>query len=153
MDVCRGRSGPPVAAWPGRHRDPWSLCSCSRPFGRQTLPEEKIPSSENLRANAEWRSKGRCRRYTHFVVLSRESKNCPAKISQVFCFSSPYITRFFQISKKHFTLPNIAPITSALIFTLEGGVKEEWEMQVPKTLLNNGMQRQLKTLKSDLTSL
>lgn len=40
MDVCWGRSGPPVAAWPSRHGDPWSLCFCSRSFGRRTLPEE-----------------------------------------------------------------------------------------------------------------
>lgn len=95
----RGWSGPPVAAWPGRHGDPWSLCSCSPALSADKPSPKKIPSSENLRANAEWRSsKGDvfAYPYTHFVVLSRHvnRKTRPAKYNRacVFCLPTSYIT-------------------------------------------------------------
>lgn len=110
MDVCRGdegvrgkgrgkgrgRSGPPVAAWPGRHGDPWSLCSCSPALSADKPSPRKIPSSENLRANAEWRSKGDVAAYTLFrgFVTTREPKNPPRKGNNRVCILFPSTSYF-----------------------------------------------------------
>lgn len=81
MDVCWGRSGPPVAAWPGRHGDPWSLCFCSRSFGRRTLPEEdclfwKFTSQRWMALPA--RTMSRAHAFRGFVS-TRESEKMPCK--------------------------------------------------------------------------
>lgn len=57
MDVCRERSGPPVAPrWPTALAtgDPWSLCPCTRSLSAKPLPRARIPAPENLRAASEY---------------------------------------------------------------------------------------------------
>lgn len=82
----------------------------------------KIPSSENLRANAEWRSKGDVAAYTHFVVLSRHVNQKTRLAKEIIvCILSPLVVFHERILAD---LPRIRATDYAALITR---ASKEWK--------------------------
>lgn len=118
MDVCRERSGPPVAAWPAHHGDPWSLCSCSRSLSAPANPSPKEDSRSWKFTSCRWMAlAGLPPRYTRSVVFPRQKSLENRRLNLLMSFSTDCFqtssygslsTSFYIQTYKH--IPTLAHI-------------------------------------------